>query len=236
MEIDMKLTIIGMGRVGRAFAQLCRDTHILFQHFDRVGEYTSADDDFLFLAIPDDAVRRFLISDADKNRSIIHFAASISVENAVLLHPYASIHAESDLTQILFTLWGKKNNKLEDLLKTLGVSFFYGGEELNPLYHASAVFAGNFTQMLHEVGRSLLVEQGIAPDMATLLIKQLVATSSDTIGRGVDGFTGPVARGDRETIEVEHIQLQQRHPELAELFNRMVTVTKKGLKDGNILH
>ena len=231
----MKLTIIGKGRVGTAFASLCENAGFLLEHFEFVDEYGGGSD-FLFLAIPDSAVHTFLQADKSKATAVVHFAAALGSHGAILLHPYASITPDTDLTQILFTLWGERNSSLEELLHALKLSFYYGGEEIDALYHASAVFAGNFTQILHEMAVSMLEMRDIPRETARELVTQLVATSGNTIGEGIKGFTGPIARGDSETIKKELELLKKELPGTAKLFEILSIFTTEGLKNGNILH
>jgi len=128
----VKVTIIGKGRVGTAFATLCEKRAVLFEHLEFIDEYVG-DADALFLALPDGVVQKFLATREQPKSVVVHFAAALGAHGVSLLHPYASITSATDLTQILFTLWGEKNSLLEKFLHDLDLSFYYGGTEVDNL-------------------------------------------------------------------------------------------------------
>lgn len=72
------------------------------------------------------------------------------------------------------------------------------------LYHAGAVFASNYAVILLSVAERLMEEAGVPPLDARSALTGLAAGAVENLGaRGpVEALTGPVARGDVETVEL----------------------------------
>ncbi len=92
-----------------------------------------------------------------------------------------------------------------------------------PLYHAAAVFACNYVVSLLDIGVRLLEAVGISRDDALpALLPLLKGTAANLERLGLpQALTGPIARGDKETV-TRHIQaLNQKLPQLVELYNQL---------------
>lgn len=86
-----------------------------------------------------------------------------------------------------------------------------------PLYHAAAVMASNYAVVLLGEAARLLRETGAAPDEAEEVLVALTRGALDNVSQfGVAGaLTGPVARGDLETV---HLHLRTLRPRDAALY------------------
>src|SRR5205085_2416065 len=81
------------------------------------------------------------------------------------------------------------------------------------LYHAGAVFASNYLVTLQRAAIRLGVPAaGIVPLMR------------GTIDHGFE-LTGPIARGDRATVEAHQRAIQAEHPELEQLYEPLAEAT-----------
>ncbi len=227
--------ILGSGNIGTALSALFAKRNIAVTVIDSLSSVRFQSGDMLFLAVPDDTVRALLPQLKRTDATLVHFAAAVGADDAVLLHPYASVRKETDLSKIFFTVWGKQTRAVEDVLNMLGMKYRYVGDTPGVLYHASAVIGGNFSHFLFEAGIELLIREGIERNDAVLLLTQLVQTSLSSAGSGPSGFTGPVARGDEETVRLESEKLQERYPETARLFDLFVSLIEKSVQDGTIL-
>ena len=216
----MNIFLIGQGNVGTALSNFLQLAGIKHKILGAVPENKSG---ILFLAVSDSAVKRLLEETLLKNPEIfvVHFSAATNFESkrGFLLHPFSSINKKSELNQILFTLWGEKNPAFEEMLKKTGLEFVYCGQNPGPLYHASAVMSGNFTQFFTLNAMELLERSGFSKENAEKLLRQLVRSSLDNIFRyGKKGITGPAARGEKEVLLNEYAALSKENPALAELF------------------
>ena len=216
----MNIFLIGSGNVGSALSNFLQLHGIDHEILEKAPENKSG---ILFLAVSDSAVKPFLEETLRKNPELfaVHFSAATHFEDerVFLLHPFSSINKKSELNQILFTLWGKKDPAFEEMLKKTGLEFVYCGQNPGPLYHASAVMSGNFTQFFTLNAMELLERSGFSKENAEKLLRQLVRSSLDNIFRyGKKGITGPAARGEKEVLLNEYAALSKENPALAELF------------------
>jgi predicted short-subunit dehydrogenase-like oxidoreductase (DUF2520 family) len=105
------------------------------------------------------------------------------------------------------------------LAEVLGLRPFEIADADRALYHAAAVFGGNYLVTLHDVAARLLAEVG-APAEA------IVPLMTRTIENGFD-LTGPIARGDWGTVEAHLATLERRAPELAVLYRALAEATRR---------
>ena len=216
----MNIFLIGSGNVGTALSKFLQLHGIDHDILEKAPENKNG---ILFLAVSDSAVKPLLEETLRKNPELfaVHFSAATHFEDerVFLLHPFSSINKKSELNQILFTLWGKKDPAFEEMLKKTGLEFVYCGQNPGPLYHASAVMSGNFTQFFTLNAMELLERSGFSKENAEKLLRQLVRSSLDNIFRyGKKGITGPAARGEKEVLLNEYAALSKENPALAELF------------------
>ncbi len=216
----MNIFLIGQGNVGTALSKFLQVRGINHEILETVPENREG---ILFLAVSDSGVKTLLEETLRKNPEIfaVHFSAATHFESerAFLLHPYSSINKKTELNQILFTLWGKKNYTFEEMLKKTGLDFVYCTVTPGPLYHTSAVISGNFTQFFALQTLKLLESSGFSKEVSEKLIRQLVNSSLDNIFRnGIKGITGPAARGEKEVLLNEIKSLSEKDEKLAELF------------------
>lgn len=107
--------------------------------------------------------------------------------------------------------------------------------EGKPLYHASAVVASNFLVTLMGVAFRLIQQAGVPPEEAFAVLKPLIEGTLSNIDRvGVhQALTGPVVRGDVQTVET-HIQaIGRTMPELLPFYTCLVQYTAAQAAEGN---
>ena len=87
------------------------------------------------------------------------------------------------------------------------------------LYHAAAVFASNYVVALASAARRLWSMAGLPPESAREALAPLLLAVAGNISRVEleDALTGPVARGDVRTVEVQLAALSL-DPSLQELY------------------
>ncbi|MBI4422045.1 MAG: DUF2520 domain-containing protein [Gemmatimonadetes bacterium] len=91
-----------------------------------------------------------------------------------------------------------------------------------PLYHAGAVFASNYVVTVSAVARRLLQEAGIPPEVAWQGLLPLIVGAGENLrgGSPEEALTGPIARGDVETIRRHLAALSPEDARLYRLLGR----------------
>lgn len=92
-----------------------------------------------------------------------------------------------------------------------------------PLYHAAAVVASNFFISLEFLAISMLERIGIGEEDARKMLLPLIRGSLENLAlKGpVDALTGPIVRGDHQTI-AGHLQvLEQKMPTQVEMYKSL---------------
>ena len=92
--------------------------------------------------------------------------------------------------------------------------------EAKILYHASAVVASNYLATLIDLSLSLIRKAGVPDNDAFRGLKPLIeGTLSNIEKMGVrDALTGPIARGDIQTIENHLLEIGSKTPHLLHLY------------------
>lgn len=88
------------------------------------------------------------------------------------------------------------------------------------LYHAGAVIVSNYVVALADLGKSLLVEAGVAADQALPALIPLMTSVVQNLAQvGLPGaLTGPVERGDVSSVERHLESLKKRAPQVVDLY------------------
>ena len=103
-----------------------------------------------------------------------------------------------------------------ELARTLGLEPFALDDAARPLYHAGAAIASNYLVTLHRVASELFEAAGAPPEALVPLMRR-------TIDNGFE-LTGPIERGDWETVERHREALRGSGFESA--YEELVEVTR----------
>jgi predicted short-subunit dehydrogenase-like oxidoreductase (DUF2520 family) len=106
-----------------------------------------------------------------------------------------------------------------ELARLLGLEPFELAEEARPLYHAGAAIASNYLVTLHRVAADLFRAAGAPPEALTPLMRR-------TIDNGFE-LTGPIERGDWETVEVHRRAIRASRPDLEPLYDVLAEATAR---------
>ena len=111
----------------------------------------------------------------------------------------------------------------------LGMTPFEIGEDGRAAYHAAASVASNFLVTLQAAAERLAGAAGLEPQEARALLAPLVLrTASEWAEHGPErALTGPVARGDWDTVRAQRAAVEEAAPELLALFDELVERTRE---------
>ena len=93
-----------------------------------------------------------------------------------------------------------------------------------PAYHAAAVISSNFPVVLASVAGHLLHDIGIPDASAYQAVESLMAGALSNMKQALpdDALTGPVVRGDAETV-AKHLRALQGHDSALEVYRSLST-------------
>ncbi len=219
-KVFESVNVIGSGRVGSAVAA-------------RLGERGIALDtegDLVLVCVPDDA-----IADVAAEVPVGPWVAHVSGATPLAaLEPHRrrfSVHPLQTFTRTrgpeqLDGAWAAVTAESHEaraagfwLAETLGLHPFELDDAARPLYHAGAAIASNYLVTLHAVASDLFRAAGAPPEALEPLMRR-------TIENGFE-LTGPIERGDWETVEAHRRAIRSARPELEPLYDVLAEATAK---------
>ena len=116
-----------------------------------------------------------------------------------------------------------------ELALELGMTPFEIDDSGRAAYHAAASMASNFLITLEAGAERLAGAAGLEPGEARELLAPLVLrTAAQWAEQGPErALTGPVARGDWETVRAQRTAVEEAAPELLALFDELVEHTRE---------
>jgi predicted short-subunit dehydrogenase-like oxidoreductase (DUF2520 family) len=215
-----RVNVIGSGRVGSAVSARLRER----------GITVGADGELVLLCVPDGAIAE-LARELEPGPWIAHVSGATPLaaldphERRLSVHPLQTFTRARGAEQ-LDGAWAAVTAESEEarrvgfwLARTLGLQPFELIDAARPLYHAGAAIASNYLVTLYEVAAELFRAAG-APSEA------LVPLMRRTIDNGFE-LTGPIERGDWETVEAHRRAIRAAKPELEPLYDVLAEATAR---------
>ena len=97
-----------------------------------------------------------------------------------------------------------------ELAETLGLRAFELDDDARAAYHAGAAVASNYIVTLRAAAGRLLEAAGAPPEALDPLMRRVIENEFE--------LTGPIARGDWETVERHLAAIREHAPELEQLY------------------
>ena len=107
-----------------------------------------------------------------------------------------------------------------ELAESLGMNVIEIEDADRAAYHAAASIASNFLVTLESAAERMLGHD------RELLVPLVRATVENWARLGDAALTGPIARGDEETVERQRAAVEERAADLLPLFDAMVDATR----------
>ena len=215
------VNVIGRGRVGSAVAARLKER----------GVELREEAELTLLCVPDTAIRDVASGLAPGHvRWIAHTSGATSLaaldphQRRFGLHPlqtftrglgpeqldgaYAAVTAETAVAR----------EHGFGLARALGLQPFELDDDARPLYHAGAAIASNYLVTLHRVAAELFRAAGAPPEALAPLMRR-------TIENGFE-LTGPIERGDWETVEAHREAIRATRPDLEPLYDVLAEATR----------
>ena len=211
--------------------------------------------DLIFLTVPDDEIAGVCASVNWRPDSfVVHCSGALSLgvlESAAKsgaktgsLHPlqtFAGGHNQiARLADIAYAVEASDSSVrrvLEELVRDLGGRPQWIQSKDKPLYHASAAMASNYLVTLLGDASTLWESFGLTREQGMHSLLPLVKGTMENLqGIGFpDALTGPIARGDVETVEIHLQALRKSQPDILPSYAAMGKRTiAMALEKGNV--
>ncbi len=237
----MDIAVLGLGRLGRTLVPLLRSAGHRVTPWKRGRPIPRSN--LLWLMVRDEAVAE-LAAQIPPGPIVLHASGALDFQVLRPHRPAGSLHllqsfpgpevATPPMQGVRAAIAG--DPEAVEAATTLALSLgtlpvHVKGDRR--LYHAAAVLAGNFaTTLLAGAGR-VLEESGVdARTAREMLLPLAKASLRQALDDPASALTGPFPRGDAGTVQGHLDALQDSHPEMADLYRQMGTMTVGMLSEG----
>ncbi len=200
--------------------------------------------DVVLLGVPDDAVEVVtaeIASSLGRDTVVVHFAGSLGLAPLIkaratgaggaALHPVqACPDVDTALVRLPGSAWGVTADPevepwaISFVTRDLAGSPVIVTEAARPTWHAAAVSTSNGIAALLATGEAMLEAVGIENPQRVLGPLAAGAVANATVAGGAASLTGPVARGESETIARQVEALAASSPNLVQGYVHVIRV------------
>ena len=227
----LRCAVVGRGRMGSALAARLRDAGVhvcgpLGRDFD------AADQDVVLLAVPDAEIAAAARAIAP-GPLVGHLRGATTPEplaghEAYSLHPLMTVTgAETSFEGATAAIAGSTDRArvvARRLAELLGLRPLEVADADRAAYHASASIAANFLVALEGAAERLAQTAGVDRAALAPLVQAAAANWAE---HGAErALTGPIARGDHETVARQRAAVAERCPELLPVWDALAALTK----------
>jgi predicted short-subunit dehydrogenase-like oxidoreductase (DUF2520 family) len=231
--LPRRVVVVGRGRLGSAIAPALTAAGIDVAGPLGRDDAPPASADAVLLCVPDSAIAGAAAEYAGLAPLIGHTsgATPVSVLDAADgfgLHPLQTFAERGASFQgIGCAIDGTSPRALacaEALARCLGMRPLELADADRPAYHAAASIASNLLVTIEAAAEQVAATTGLERDLLVPLVRQTV---ENWAALGPErALTGPVARGDEETVERQRAAVEEAAPELIPLWDELVAATR----------
>lgn len=206
----------------------------------------------IFITVPDDQIPNVVSQLADSSidwsdKSAVHCSGAWFSDalqpladkgaRVASMHPVQTFRrgdGASRFQDIFISLEGDARlvNDLQQIVQLAGANSLEVDKRQKRAIHLSAVMASNYLVTLQYVAQEFLADNHI-PDGFKLVEPLVKQTLDNLITEGVtNSLSGPVERGDLETVEM-HLKLLQDNPDLLHLYSLLGSKTTELAEKGS---
>jgi predicted short-subunit dehydrogenase-like oxidoreductase (DUF2520 family) len=176
--------------------------------------------DVVIVAVPDDLIRDVAATlPLTSAQYVVHLSGAHGLApladlqaTPVALHPSMTFQGDLvDLSKVMFTATAPDEARalVERLVKAVGSQVQWVADDQRAKYHAGLVHGANHLTTLVSQALEVLRDAGVT-DPAQTLRPLLAATLDNTLRSGHHALTGPIARGDVDTVAAHLAVLRDR--------------------------
>ena len=213
------VNVIGRGRVGSAVAARLEERGVALRE----------DGELVLLCVPDSSIAA-VARGLSPGRWVAHVSGATPLTaldphpRRFGIHPLQTFTRSRGAEQLdgACAAIGAENEEARargrELARLLGLRPFDLDEAARPAYHAGAAIASNYLVTLHRAASRLFEAAGAPPEA-------LIPLMTRTIENGFE-LTGPISRGDRQTVEAHVRAIQAEAPELEPMYSALAEATR----------
>jgi predicted short-subunit dehydrogenase-like oxidoreductase (DUF2520 family) len=226
-----RLAVVGRGRLGTALAAALTDAgYAVDGPLGRAAD--GAEADAVLLCVPDHEIARAAAA-VRPGPPVGHCSGATGLDplaphEAFSLHPLMTVTRQgASFAGAGAAVAGSTPRALAlaiRLAAALGMDPVAVADEDRAAYHAAASIASNFLVTLEAAAERLASEVGVERRLLVPLVRATVENWAALGGR--EALTGPIARGDEETVDRQRAAIEARAPELLDLYDALVEATK----------
>ncbi|TMK69185.1 MAG: DUF2520 domain-containing protein [Actinobacteria bacterium] len=214
------INVIGSGRVGSAVTARLRER----------GVAVEPHAELVLLCVPDTAIRA-VARDLEVGPWVAHVSGATPL---AALEPHTrrfSVHPLQTFTRSrgpeqldgAFAAVTAEDDEARQrgfwLARTVGLEPFELADDARPLYHAGAAIAANYLVTLHRVASNLFRAAGAPPEALVPLMRRTIENDFE--------LTGPIERGDWDTVEAHRRAIRDAAPEVEPLYDVLAEATAR---------
>ncbi|MGI8557584.1 MAG: DUF2520 domain-containing protein [Solirubrobacteraceae bacterium] len=227
-----RIAIVGDGRAGNALAGALGDAPEISVE-GPLGRGAAADRaDAVLLCVPDGEIAA--AARAIPPGPLVGHVSGASGTETLAPHEGFSLHPLMTLLGAGASLHGawaavagstpRALRAARELALAAGMQPFELAEEDRPAYHAAASIASNFLLVVEQAAERLARSAGVGRSALVPLVRASVENWA-AVG-AEQALTGPIARGDEATVELQRAAVAERAPDLLALFDELRACTE----------
>jgi predicted short-subunit dehydrogenase-like oxidoreductase (DUF2520 family) len=223
-ELD-RISVIGAGRLGTTLARLLEAGEPLGRGADPTGA------SLVILAVPDAEIAA--AAQAIAPGPLVGHCSGATTLEPLAPHEAFSLHPLVPVTRDTASLQGagcavagstaRARSAATALAQRLGMTPATVADADRAAYHAAASMASNFLTTLEGAAERLAATAGVERGLLVPLVQAAVDNWARLGAR--DALTGPIARGDHETVARQRDAVARRTPELLGLWDALTAST-----------
>lgn len=230
----MRIQIVGRGRMGTALASALRAARVEVDLVAGRGEGSIAPSyDVVLLAVPDAAIegvaRRIAPGPLVGHCSGATGLAALAPHEAFSVHPLLTVTDEhADFAGAHAAIDGASTDALEvaqRIAELLHLTAFRVADADRAAYHAAASVASNFLVTVEGFAADLAATAGVPREALAPLVRAAVENWAE-VGAPA-ALTGPIARGDHDTVARQRAAVADRLPDQLDLFDALTAHTER---------
>jgi predicted short-subunit dehydrogenase-like oxidoreductase (DUF2520 family) len=222
-----RIAVVGAGRLGRALAVALSASFEVTGPLGRGADGASAD--AVLLCVPDGEIAAAAAALAPSAGLLVGHCSGATGLGVLAPHEAFSLHPLMAVTVAGATFAGAGAAVAgttpaalafaTSVARTLAMEPIAVAEDDRAAYHAAASIASNFLVTLEDAAERLAATAGVRRELLLPLVRASVENWG-TLG-GPAALTGPLARGDEQTVRRQRDAIAARLPDLLALFDSL---------------